>query len=239
MHVVYQWNNPEGHAVGAPAVLAASPSSTPGISAAKCKGTASSRSGNVQFKNYWTVFANALYFERAQDDRATRGGPSMVRPGYAAAFIGVESDSRKALCGCPCNRSCERLRMEARIWMLNVSLRYRPASSLEISAGPNFGRTALLAQYVDTFVDPGGRRHLRLALPVRDAESKGIQPADAGELRASRRRCRCRSTCSRSCRSALYRVQRVRAAADVRLHPLRAVDRQYLDLRPGGAAATP
>ena len=53
--------------------------------------------GNVQFKNYWTVFANALYFRGAQDDRATRGGPSMATPSARGAFIGVESDSRKRL----------------------------------------------------------------------------------------------------------------------------------------------
>ena len=37
---------------------------------------------------------------------------------------------------------------------LGLNVRYRPASSLEISAGPNFDRTHALAQYVDTFVDP-------------------------------------------------------------------------------------
>jgi hypothetical protein len=35
-----------------------------------------------------------------------------------------------------------------------LNVRYRPASSLEISAGPNYDRTHNLAQYVDAFVDP-------------------------------------------------------------------------------------
>ena len=37
---------------------------------------------------------------------------------------------------------------------MGLNVRYRPAPSLEISAGPNFQRTHNLSQYVDTFEDP-------------------------------------------------------------------------------------
>jgi hypothetical protein len=108
---------------------------------------------NAQFKNYWTVFGNALYFRGAQDDRATRGGPSMANPSAHGGFVGVESDSRKRL----------RLSMNAGYdgnqaggWSANssINLRFIPAASLEISSGPGFSRTHGLAQYVDTIVDP-------------------------------------------------------------------------------------
>ena len=77
----------------------------------------------------------------------------MLRPSSDHESIGIESDSRKAVSvGFNINRSGE----EARAWSrgLGLNVRYRPASSLEISAGPNFDRTHALAQYVDTFVDP-------------------------------------------------------------------------------------
>ena len=35
--------------------------------------------GNIELKNYWSMFAQAGFFRGAQDDRATRGGPSMRR----------------------------------------------------------------------------------------------------------------------------------------------------------------
>ena len=37
---------------------------------------------------------------------------------------------------------------------LSLNVRYRPAASLEISAGPGFDRTHNLSQYVDAFEDP-------------------------------------------------------------------------------------
>jgi hypothetical protein len=109
--------------------------------------------GNVELKNYWTVFANMGLFRSAQDDRATRGGPSMLRPSSLNGSIGVESDSRKPVSvGFNFSSNGD----EAGAWSrgLGLNVRYRPAASLEISAGPNYDRTHNLAQYVDTFVDP-------------------------------------------------------------------------------------
>ena len=109
--------------------------------------------GNVQFKNYWTIFGNAMYFRGAQDDRGTRGGPSMAAPSARGAFIGVESDGRKRL-RLSANSNYET--NAAGAWNLSASLnlRFIPASSLEISSGPSFGRTHALAQYVDSIADP-------------------------------------------------------------------------------------
>ena len=109
--------------------------------------------GNVQFTNYWTVFGNAGYFRRSQDDRATRGGPSMMSLPARSLSAGVESDGRKRIrlsvnAGYDSN--------DAGGWNLNsgFDLRFIPAASLEISSGPSFSRTHALAQYVDRVVDP-------------------------------------------------------------------------------------
>jgi Domain of unknown function (DUF5916)/Carbohydrate family 9 binding domain-like len=109
--------------------------------------------GNAQLKNYWGIFANALYFRGVQDDRATRGGPSMAQPSAGSLFFGVQSDSRRRL----------RLSVDngydrntAGAWSLNssINLRYIPSSSLEISSGPSLNLNYNLAQYVDRIADP-------------------------------------------------------------------------------------
>lgn len=152
MHAVYQWKNPKVNKVVRERFAAIAKFytwnygrevQTDGLFAL----------GNVQFKNYWTVFGNALYFRAAQDDRATRGGPSMASPSSRGAFIGFESDSRKRL------RLSWNSNYESNVaggWNLNagVNLRYIPAASLEISSGPSFSRTHALTQYVDHIVDP-------------------------------------------------------------------------------------
>ena len=152
MHAVYQWSNPNVTRYARRRFLAVAKWYTWNF-AEDLQGDGVHMFGNVELKNYWTVFASVGLFRSAQDDRATRGGPSMLRPSSHNGSIGIESDSRKAVSvGFNINRSGE----ETGAWSrgLGLNVRYRPASSLEISAGPNFDRTHDLAQYVDTFVDP-------------------------------------------------------------------------------------
>ena len=152
MHVVYQWKNPKVNKVVRERFAAVSKFYTWNY-AREVQTDGFFGFGNVQFKNYWTVFANALYFRGAQDDRATRGGPSMASPSSRGAFVGVEGDSRKRL------RLSWNSNYESNVaggWNLNagLNLRYIPAASLEISSGPSFSRTHALTQYVDQIADP-------------------------------------------------------------------------------------
>jgi hypothetical protein len=151
-HVVYQWRNPKVNKVARERFAAISKFYTWNY-AREVQTDGLFALGNLQFKNYWTVFANALYFRGAQDDRTTRGGPSMASPSSRGAFVGVESDGRKRL------RLSLNSNYESNVaggWNLNasVNLRYIPAASLEISSGPSLGRTHSLTQYVDQIVDP-------------------------------------------------------------------------------------
>jgi hypothetical protein len=108
---------------------------------------------NARLKNYWSLFGNALYFRGTQDDRATRGGPSMASPSARGGSAGVESDGRKRV---RLSLSTGYDSNDAGGWSWNgsVSLRFIPTASLEISSGPSFSRNHALAQYVDTVVDP-------------------------------------------------------------------------------------
>ena len=52
----------------------------------------------MQFKNYWSVFRQRRVSSApSQDDRATRGGPSMLAPRSQFGFFALESDSRKRM----------------------------------------------------------------------------------------------------------------------------------------------
>jgi hypothetical protein len=109
--------------------------------------------GNLQLRNYWTLFVGGFRNAGIRDDRATRGGPLMVRPAFGGGFFNLESDGRKRVA----------LSAESEVSggvdggsALNVGLnvRYRPAASVEVSAGPKIRRNRLPTQYVGTFEDP-------------------------------------------------------------------------------------
>ena len=108
---------------------------------------------NAQLKNYWSIFGNALYFRGTQDDRTTRGGPSMASPSARGGFAGFESDSRKRL-RLSVNSGYDSNDAGGWSWNGNINLRFIPTASLEISSGPSFSRNHGLAQYVETVVDP-------------------------------------------------------------------------------------
>jgi hypothetical protein len=94
-----------------------------------------------------------VYFRRAQDDRATRGGPSMASPSVRGGFLGVQSDGRKRISlGLTGNLFTTEFGGSSLGTGLDV--RYRPMASLEISTGPGFNRNYEVAQYVDRFADP-------------------------------------------------------------------------------------
>jgi Domain of unknown function (DUF5916) len=106
----------------------------------------------IQFKNYWTLFGSGLYFRRAQDDRLTRGGPSMLSPTAGSGSISLESDSRKRISvGLQANLDGNEYGGSS--VNTSVNIRYRPMASLDISSGPSFSRNHQLAQYVATFQD--------------------------------------------------------------------------------------
>ena len=203
MHAVYQWRNPKVDPLHPRALPRASPSSTPGTSRRELQGDGCSLLGNVQLKNYWTVFGNVGLFRAAQDDRATRGGPSMLALRVAA----TSPSASKATAASGLGRGVELRYDSQRVRRLRPETRASasatgPASSLEISSGPALRRAATAGAVRRHVRGSGRRRDLRRALRLRDARSAGVQPADARQLRACRRRCRCRSTCSRWCRSA-------------------------------------
>jgi hypothetical protein len=152
MHTVYQYRNPTVTRVARTRFVALAKFYTWNF-AGDVQSDGFFTFGNLELKNYWTVFADVGLFRQTQDDRATRGGPSMLNPAAANGSIGIDSDGRKAISfGGNVNVNRNDAGGWSRGYRLNV--RYRPAASLEISAGPGFDRTHNVSQYVETFVDP-------------------------------------------------------------------------------------
>jgi hypothetical protein len=152
MHVAYQWRNPKVNRVSRSRSVAVAKFYTWNY-ARELQTDGYFALGQIEFKNYWSLFGNALYFRPAQDDRSTRGGPSMAAPTARIAFVGFQSDRRQRI-SLDGTGNIEANAFGGRSKNLNLSIRYRPAASLEVSTGPSFGRTHSLAQYVNTYADP-------------------------------------------------------------------------------------
>lgn len=108
---------------------------------------------NATFLNYWRANGGGYYMHRTQDDRLTRGGPSMLRPGGRGLSLGFSSDGRRALSvGLDGSYSTN----EFGGWGTNTELgiTLKPSPSITVSTGPAVSRTHALAQYVTAVVDP-------------------------------------------------------------------------------------
>jgi len=151
-HIVYQWRNPN--------VTRFTRNRFVGIAkwytwnfAREIQGDGLHAFSHIEFKNYWSMFATGIFFRTTQDDRGTRGGPSMESPGVRGAFIGLESDSRKRV-SLGFNGNIDTNKAGSSGLGAGLNIRYRPSASLDISSGPSFNRNHFLAQYVSTVADP-------------------------------------------------------------------------------------
>jgi Domain of unknown function (DUF5916)/Carbohydrate family 9 binding domain-like len=152
MHAVYQWRQPKPNSFSRERFIAIAKFYTWNFAEEKQSDGIFSF-GRIEFKNYWSAFTSLYYFFQSQDDRATRGGPSMLSPSARGGSIEIDSDRRKRISG-GTRFSINRDEFGGSNFGTGVNVRYRPVSSLDISTGPGFSRNHQLAQYVDTFADP-------------------------------------------------------------------------------------
>jgi hypothetical protein len=109
--------------------------------------------GYIQPLNYWNVQGFWIHRPEIFDDRLTRGGPVVRRPGVDFWSMSVSTDSRKNIrldggadLGCTRDGDCSR--------SVNLSLQLRPASNISLSVGPSIGHDETSVQYVTTVPDP-------------------------------------------------------------------------------------
>ena len=151
MHVVYRWRNPNPSRMFRERFVAIAKWYTWNF-ARELQGDGIHAFTNLQFKNYWTLFGSTYFFRPVQDDRATRGGPSMAAPRARGFSLGLESDGRKRV-SIGANLDTTQGQGGSSFGAA-LNVRYRPLASLEISSGPGFSRNRNMAQYVDRFEDP-------------------------------------------------------------------------------------
>ena len=152
MHTVYTWRNPKPNRFSRQRFVAVAKWYTWNF-LPELQSDGYFLIGNLQLKNYWGVFGNMALTRASQDDRATRGGPSMLSPAGWNWFAGVDSDSRKRV-AVGANVSASRHDFGGSGFRTGINVRYRPLASLEVSSGPQLDLSKSPAQYVDTFSDP-------------------------------------------------------------------------------------
>jgi hypothetical protein len=108
--------------------------------------------GYIQPLNYWDVSAFYIHRPSLLDDRLSRGGPVLRRPGVDVWSASVTTDGRKRLVlslGGETNRDGDGY------WDRSLSLtaEYRPASNVSLSLGPSFGEFKTGVQWVATVAD--------------------------------------------------------------------------------------
>jgi hypothetical protein len=110
-------------------------------------------SATVRFRSMWKSSALFTYAKRVWDDKLTRGGPTVIRPGNRGIQLALVSDPRRkavlSLGGSYTDRE-----YDASALVLDAQLSWRPFPALTLTAGPSFRRNIVAAQYLSTVADP-------------------------------------------------------------------------------------
>jgi len=109
--------------------------------------------GEIQTLSYWWLSVFWIHRPDVFDDRLTRGGPVVRRPGIDYWSANVSSDSRKQVVlrfntdrGCNHDGDCDQ--------SASLSLELRPRSNVSLSLGPSIGHEESGFQFVDKYADP-------------------------------------------------------------------------------------
>lgn len=105
-----------------------------------------------QLLNYWGVNLFVIRRFDVFDDRLTRGGPVVKRPGNMYYAAGVGTDGRKRI-SVEFNPSFSRTDDGYTSTNLYVGFRIRPASNISISLSPGYGSSRSSRQYVTRIAD--------------------------------------------------------------------------------------
>jgi hypothetical protein len=108
---------------------------------------------SAQWRNFWRTSLTLTHARRVWDDKLTRGGPTVIRPGSVGAQFSVLSDNRKvAVVGTDLGYTARQYGASA--LTAGVSVALRPAPAVTLSVGPAYRRNIVAAQYLSTVDDP-------------------------------------------------------------------------------------
>ena len=108
--------------------------------------------GFIETTNYWNMNAMWIRKPSVMEDRLTRGGPLLVRPGANFWAANLSTDRRKPVVvnffadlGCSSDDTCDR--------NAGLNLELRPASNIGLSLGPFLGHNETRQQFVTSLDD--------------------------------------------------------------------------------------
>lgn len=120
--------------------------------------------GEIQALNYWDVRGFWIHRPTLLDDRLSRGGPVLRRPGLDYWSVGASTDQRRKIVvsgsadlGCDTDGLCDH--------SFGLTVLLRPASNVSLSLGPSVAHDASGVQYVTAVSDTtatafAGRRYV-------------------------------------------------------------------------------
>ncbi len=103
--------------------------------------------------NYWGANAFVIHSPSTFDDGRTRGGPVVKVPGYTYYSLQLNTDSRNSLVVGLSGNLTDRA-VGPPSYSASLSLRFKPASNVSLSAGPAYRRSTSPVQYVTAVQDP-------------------------------------------------------------------------------------
>ena len=108
----------------------------------------------VTFKSFWNIFLGTELFPRSQDDKLTRGGPSMGTGFGWNVAAAVHSDRRRRT-QLEAFGAYESNELGGWGWRVEAEVLLQPTGSMELSLAPRWRRFVNVRQYVETI--DGGR----------------------------------------------------------------------------------
>jgi hypothetical protein len=109
--------------------------------------------GFGQLLNYWQLNAFAIRRTDTFDDRLTRGGPVVQKPGNMFYSVNLATDSRKRVT-LSLNPTSSRTDEGYHSYGLFTQVSVRAASNVSLSFAPSYNYSTSARQYVNTFTDP-------------------------------------------------------------------------------------
>jgi hypothetical protein len=106
-----------------------------------------------ELPNYWQTSAFVIWRPEVFEDRLTRGGPVVRRAQNQTVYFNLNTDSRKAVTLSTAPSYGWNVE-GARGYNMDLSVRFKPATNLSVSAGPAYSRSGSSAQFVKRFTDP-------------------------------------------------------------------------------------
>jgi len=115
--------------------------------------------GFIQPHNYWNIQSFWIHRTTTFDDRLTRGGPVVKRPGFNYFSVNVNTDFRKKIvAGANGDASCTEEHYCSQ--SLGLSLQMKPRSNVQLTVGPSWNHDESGAQFIRSFSDPTATRFM-------------------------------------------------------------------------------